>query len=237
MGGFGLNKETLNAIVGGLIPALAWLFFWMHSEEKGDREPVRLVIVVFIVGMLSVFIAIPLEHLVQPYLADNTRALMISWATIEEVVKYVAVAIIIKNNFYVNDPIDFPMYLIAGALGFAGLENILFLMNPDIVNNVGSQFLTGNLRYLGSTLLHAVSTAFVGIGIGLSFFQGWKNLFIYLLGGLFAAVTLHSMFNLFIMNATNQQFFKIFGLLWVVTIISILLLEKLRRLKGQNNVE
>jgi RsiW-degrading membrane proteinase PrsW (M82 family) len=237
MGGFGLNKETLNAIVGGLIPALAWLFFWMHSEEKGDREPVRLVLVVFIVGMLSVFIAIPLEHLVQPYLADNTRALMISWASIEEVVKYVAVAIIIKNNFYVNDPIDFPMYLIAGALGFAGLENILFLMNPDIVNNVGSQFLTGNLRYLGSTLLHAVSTAFVGIGIGLSFFQGWKNLFIYLLGGLFAAVTLHSMFNLFIMNATNQQFFKIFGLLWVVTIISILLLEKLRRLKGQNNVE
>jgi RsiW-degrading membrane proteinase PrsW (M82 family) len=209
----------------------------MHSEEKGDREPVRLVLVVFIVGMLSVFIAIPLEHLVQPYLADNTRALMISWASIEEVVKYVAVAIIIKNNFYVNDPIDFPMYLIAGALGFAGLENILFLMNPDIVNNVGSQFLTGNLRYLGSTLLHAVSTAFVGIGIGLSFFQGWKNLFIYLLGGLFAAVTLHSMFNLFIMNATNQQFFKIFGLLWVVTIISILLLEKLRRLKGQNNVE
>ena len=236
MGNFGLNKETFNAIVGGLIPALAWLFFWIRSEEKGDREPVRLVLIVFIVGMLSVFIAIPLEHLVEPYL-QNKIALMVSWASIEELIKYVVVAIIIRNNIYVNDPIDFPMYLIAGALGFAGLENILFLMNPELVNNVGSQFLTGNLRYLGSTLLHAVSTAFVGIGIGLSYSSGWRNLFIYLLGGLIAAVTLHSVFNLFIMNASNQEFFRIFGILWVVTIISILLLEKLRRLKGAINEE
>ncbi len=236
MGNFGLNKETFNAIVGGLIPALAWLFFWINSEKRGDREPIKLVLIVFVVGMLSVFIAIPLEHAIEPYI-KNTTALMISWASIEELIKYIAVAIIIRSNIYVNDPIDFPMYLIAGALGFAGLENILFLMNSEIVNNIGSQFLTGNLRYLGSTLLHAVSTAFVGIGIGLSYSQNWKNLFIYLLGGLLAAVALHSVFNLFIMKASDQDFFRIFGLLWVVTIISILLLEKLRRLKGAINEE
>lgn len=236
MGNFGLNKETFNAIVGGLIPALAWLFFWVNSEKRNDREPIKLVLIVFIVGMLSVFVVIPLEHAIEPFLKNQT-ALMISWASIEEIVKYIAVAVIIKSNIYVNDPVDFPMYLIAGALGFAGLENILFLMNSQVVNDIGSQFLTGNLRYLGSTLLHAVSTAFVGIGIGLSYSQNWRNLFIYLLGGLLAAIALHSVFNLFIMNASNQNFFKIFGLLWVVTIISILLLEKLRRLKGVSNEE
>lgn len=234
MGNFGLNKETFHAIVGGLIPAVAWLFFWINSEEKGDREPWALVLIVFIIGMLSVLIAVPLEHAIQPYI-QNDRLLTIAWATIEEIVKLVIVILIIRKNKYVNDPIDFPMYLIAGALGFAAFENILFLMNPDLVSNISARWLTGNLRFLGSTLLHAVTTGFIGIGIGLSYFQKWKNLFIYLLGGLIGAVTLHSIFNLFIMNASNQDFFRVFGLLWVVTIISILLFEKLRRLKGQTN--
>ena len=234
MGNLGFNRETFSAIFGGIIPAIAWLIFWVNAEERGDREPWGLVLIVFLVGMLSLLIAVPLEHAIKPYIQDQ-KSLTIAWAAIEEFVKFFVVFIIIKKNTYVNDPIDFPMYLIAGALGFAGLENILFLMNPEIISDISTRALTGNLRFLGSTLLHAVTTGMVGIGLGLSYFQKWKNMYLYLFGGLVAAITLHSVFNLFIMNASNQQFFRIFGLLWVVTIISILLFEKLRRLKGQTN--
>ncbi len=232
MGNFGLNRETLNAVFGGLVPAFAWLIFWINSEEKGDREPWGLVVLVFIIGMLSVLLAVPLEHAVEPYI-QNDQFLMVAWAAIEELVKLIVVILLINKNRHVNDPIDFPMYLIAGALGFAGFENILFLMNPDVVSDISARWMTGNLRYLGSTLLHAVTTGFVGIGLGLAYFQNWRNTFMYVIGGLIAAVALHSIFNLFIMNAQSQDFLKIFGLLWVVTIISILLFEKLRRLKGQ----
>ncbi len=234
MGNFGLNKETLGAIMGGLIPALAWLLFWMRSEERTDREPIGLILMVFIIGMLSVLVAIPLEHAVLPYIS-SVGGTTIAWAAIEEIIKYAAVMIVIKNSVYVDDPIDWPMYLIAGALGFAGLENILFLMNPDIVSDTSVRWLTGNLRYLGSTLLHAVSTGIIGIGVGLSYYQNWKNKGMYLFGGIIAAIALHGMFNLFIMNAGDREFFRIFGFLWVISIISILLLEKLRRLKGQSN--
>lgn len=232
MGNFGLNKETAGAIFWGILPALAWLFFWIRSEDKKDREPFSLIIMVFLIGMLSVAIAVPLEHAVVPYIKDQTT-LTITWAAIEELVKYLAIIIMIKGISEVNDPIDYAMYFIAGALGFAGLENIMFLMNPDVVANTSLKLMTGNLRYLGSTLLHAVSTGIIGIGLGLSYYQNWKNKFSYLLGGLLAAVALHGLFNLFIMNSSDQNFFRIFGILWVVSIISILLLEKLRRLKGQ----
>ena len=234
MGKFGLNKETISAIVGGLLPAVAWLVFWTRSEERDRKPPIGLIMVVFIIGMLSVMIAIPLEHMVEPYIKDQ-RLLTIAWAAIEELVKYFAVIIIIRNNNYVNDPIDYAMYFIICALGFAGLENILFLMNPDIVSDTTARWLTGNLRFLGSTLLHAVTTGIIGIGIGLSYYLHWKNIYSYLLGGFAAAIALHSIFNLFIMNAQDNEFFRIFGILWVITIISILLLEKLRRLKGQMN--
>lgn len=233
MGNFGLNKETLSAIFGGMMPAIAWLTFWMRSEETRDREPWGLVIMVFIIGMLSVLVAIPLQHAVISYI-ETQEATMMAWAAIEEIAKYLCVMLIIKNNIHVEDPVDFPMYLMAGALGFAGLENILFLMNPDIVSDTNARWLTGNLRYLGSTLLHAVSTGMVGIAVGISYYQNWKNKFLYVIGGLTLATALHGTFNLFIMNASDHEFFRIFGFLWVVTIISILLLEKLRRLKGQS---
>lgn len=233
MGNFGLTKETLGAIFGGLLPAFAWLFFWVRSEEKRDREPWGLVILAFIMGMLAVLVAVPLQHAVAPYL-QSQEATMIVWAAIEELIKFLAVMLILRDNMHVEDPMDFPVYLIAGALGFAGLENILFLMNPDIITDTNMRWLTGNLRFLGSTLLHAVSTAIIGIGVGLSYYQNWRNYFMYVAGGLILATTLHGAFNLFIMNSSDQEFFRIFGFLWVITIISILLLEKLRRLKGQS---
>lgn len=232
MGQIGLNKETFSAILGGIMPAIAWMIFWVRSEEKIDREPWSLIIIVFILGMLSVFIAVPLEHLVEPYI-QNQNDLIITWAAIEEIVKFFIVYIVIKNNTNAKDPIDFAMYMIVGGLGFAGLENILFLMDPSLLSDSTARWLTGNLRYFGSTLLHSITTGIVGIGMGLAFYNKWKNSFLYILIGFIMAISLHSVFNLFIINSSSNELFKIFGLLWVITIISILLLEKLRRLKGQ----
>ncbi len=174
MGNFGLNKETAGAIFWGILPALAWLFFWIRSEERKDREPWALILMVFLIGMLSVALAVPLEHAVVPYIKDPTT-MTIAWAAIEELVKYTAIIIMIKGISHVDDPIDYAMYFIAGALGFAGLENIMFLMNPDVIANTSLKLMTGNLRYLGSTLLHAVSTGIIGIALGLSYYQHWKN--------------------------------------------------------------
>ena len=237
MGNVGLNKETLSAIVGGLMPAIAWLIFWVKSETiNSKRESYGLILVTFIVGMMSVLFAIPIERLIEMFIS-NPDMLTLVWAFTEEVLKFLAVMLVVGKSSFLNEPIDFAMYLIAGALGFAGLENVLFLMNPEIISNSHVSLLTGNLRFLGSTLLHAVSTGLIGIGMGLSFYQGWKNRWLYILGGIMAATALHSIFNLFIINLENQQFFRVFGFLWVVTIISILLFEKLRRLGSVIEVE
>ena len=48
--------------------------------------------------------------------------------------------------------------------------------------------------------------------------------------GIIAAITLHSVFNFFIMQNSGKNFLQIFGFLWVITIIIMLLFEKLRRM-------
>ena len=94
--------------------------------------------------------------------------------------------------------------------------------------------LTGNLRFLGSTLLHAVSSGVIGIALGLSFkLEGFTKK-IYILIGIIFAIALHSAFNFFIMNNNGSDFLKVFAFLWVATIINLLLFEKLRRISGEN---
>lgn len=221
-------KTFLFAILSGAVPAIFWLWFWLKEEDSDEREPIGLIIVSFLIGGLLVFFAIWLEKYSLNFIKDNKVQIVI-WAIIEELLKFFGVMVIIWGNRNVNQPIDYPMYFIATALGFAALENVLYLMNPFSVSGTTVGMLTGNLRFLGSTLLHAISSAMIGSAIGLSFhFKRFR--IIYLFVGLICAFTLHSIFNFFIMKGSGENFLSVFGFLWVVTIINILIFEKLKRI-------
>ena len=218
----------LLAILSGTIPAIFWLWFWLKEEDSEDHEPTGLIIISFILGSLIVFIAIWCEKYSLNFIKDkNTQTIV--WAGIEEILKFLGVAIIIFGNRNVDQPIDYPMYFIATALGFAALENVLYLLNPFSISGAVVGMLTGNLRFLGSTLLHAIASAMIGSALGLSFYLRQYRV-IYLFVGIACAITLHSVFNFFIMKGSGENFLSVFGFLWVVTIINILIFEKLKRM-------
>ncbi|OGI89412.1 hypothetical protein A2911_02490 [Candidatus Nomurabacteria bacterium RIFCSPLOWO2_01_FULL_40_15] len=217
------------AFFGGIIPALFWLWFWLKEDNK-KSEPKGLLTICFIVGMIAVFFVLPIQKFIQSNIASQEWQIIL-WAGTEEVIKYLAVLIILYKSSYVDEPIDWPIFLITAALGFAALENTLFLIKPFSQGEVTVGLLTGQLRFLGSTLLHAVSSGIIGISLGLSFHMDKPKKKLYLLVGLLVATTLHSVFNFFIMNNSGDNFLQVFAFLWVVTIIIMLLFEKLRRMQ------
>ena len=221
-------KTIVIAILGGLLPALLWLWFWL-KEDKKNPEPKGLLLLTFILGMFAVILVLPIEKFFDSYLTNKT-SIIFAWATVEELAKYGAAAIIALRSAYADEPVDFPIYLITAALGFSALENGLFLLNPVVLADTTVGLLTGNLRFLGATLLHATSSAIIGIAIGLAFYKGWFVKKIYLLWGLLGAIVLHSAFNFFIMKGA-ENFFRVFGFLWAITIIILLLFEKLKRME------
>jgi RsiW-degrading membrane proteinase PrsW (M82 family) len=224
-----LNPKTLLlAILSGAIPAIFWLWFWLKEEDAEEREPIGLIIISFILGGLVVFLAVWLEKFSLNFISNNNLQIII-WASIEELLKFLIVSIVIFKNNNVNQPIDYPMYFIAVALGFAAIENIFYLMNPFGASGTIVGMLTGNLRFLGSTLLHAMSSAMIGISLGLSFYLK-RYMTTYLFFGVVSAIALHSIFNFFIMKGSGENFLSVFGFLWVVTIINILIFEKLKRM-------
>jgi len=221
-------KILILAFFGGIIPSLLWLWFWLKEDEE-HPEPAGLLAVVFFMGMAAVVIVLPVQKFVQSILSSNEIQIIL-WAAAEEILKYLAVLVILFRTKNANEPIDWPIYLITAALGFAALENALFLIKPLSVSGATVSLLTGQLRFLGSTLLHTVTSGAIGIAIGLSFFMGEFRKKWFLLGGFLLAIALHSAFNFFIIRNEGNDFLKVFAFLWVVTIIVILLFEKVRRM-------
>jgi RsiW-degrading membrane proteinase PrsW (M82 family) len=215
------------AFLGGVIPSFLWLWFWL-KEDKADPEPKGLLTIIFIIGMLSVFLVIPIQKFLQSVISSSSWQL-ISWATVEEIIKYLAVVIVLSKTNFINKPIDWAIFLITAALGFAAFENTLFLIKPFSLDQATVGLMTSQLRFLGSTLLHAVASGIIGISLGLSFYLGKFAKTIYLFIGMIFAVTLHSTFNFFIMNTSGSNILQVFAFLWVAAVINLLLFEKLRK--------
>jgi RsiW-degrading membrane proteinase PrsW (M82 family) len=152
--------------------------------------------------------------------------------------KYLAVLVVVYKTNRTSKPIDWPIYMISVALGFAALENTLFLINPLSTSTATQALLNaaslGQLRFLGANLLHTVTSGTIGIAIGLSFFMNELGRKWFLFIGFLVAISLHSAFNFFIMKNNGNEL-EIFAFLWVVTIIVMLIFEKVRRMSGINN--
>lgn len=218
-------NPTVLAIILGLSPSLIWLVFWRHLVKKG-REPMGLVLLCFLLGAATVFLATFFQGIAKDMIADTTTRIAV-WAGIEEVLKFGAFYLVAYKSVYNDDALDPAMYLIAVALGFAALENIFYILKPAASFNVTASLLTGGLRFFGSTLLHAIASCFIGIIITLT---PRKVKGIGILLGIGGAIFLHSTFNFFILKDDTASFIQIYGYLWIVAIISHVILEKFRRI-------
>lgn len=219
------TQQIVIGIVTGLAPSLIWLYFWMR-RGRGKHLAVGLIVVCFITGALSVLVAGPIQTALKDFFDHNITRIT-AFAAIEEVLKFLACSLIALHGAYSDEPVEPAMYLIATALGFAALENILYIVNPSYGLGITASLLTGGLRFFGSTLLHAISSCFVGISIGLA---PKEMRWFFVIFGLGGAIFLHSTFNFFILKNTAASFLQIYGFLWIAAIISLLIVEKLHRL-------
>jgi len=221
------------AFVAGLIPAIFWVWFWLR-EDSLKPEPYFLIAITFIAGMAVVPMALPLQRLAIDLYPDTN--VMFLWVIIEELLKYaVAVAIVFWNRD-VDEPIDMVIYLIVIALGFAALENALFLFNPLIMGDYLNSALTGGFRFLGATLLHVLASGTIGMFLAFTYYRSRLIQLIAGTVGLFVAIVLHALFNFFIMGASGTTILGVFLFVWIGIIILFLLFERVKMLERVHNL-
>jgi RsiW-degrading membrane proteinase PrsW (M82 family) len=222
-----MNLTTIvYALLAGVLPSLLWLWFWL-KEDSLHPEPKKILALSFIGGAISVVIAIVLERYVQGFVLYTTHK-YITWAAIEEIVKFLVVLAIAFRSKYIDEPIDIMIYCITVALGFSAAENTLFILTPLSEGNLTTTLLTSNLRFIGATLVHVVSSASIGFMVGLVFYHKKITKFIFALLGIILSVVLHAGFNLAIINGTATSTLKIFGWVWCAVVILIILFEEIK---------
>jgi len=229
---FSANDFAIAFLIG-LIPALFWLWFWLR-EDKTKPEPILLIAIAFVAGMAVVPLTLPLQSAaISIYQGNN---LMWVWVIIEEVLKYAAALFVVLWNREVDEPIDFVVYLIAIALGFAALENALFLLTPLMNSEIATVAVTGSFRFLGATLLHVLCSATIGMALALAFYKSRIWRVVYGTVGLFIAILLHGLFNFFIMRAAEpgreNELLIVFLFVWMGIIVLFLLFEKIKLLES-----
>jgi len=224
----GITTEIIvTALLTGIIPTFLWLLFWLR-EDRFQPEPRGLLALTSIAGALSVFIVLPIESLIKHFGVEGTEKVFL-FAAAEEIVKFGVVFLIDFNSSYLDEPIDYAIYLITGAMGFATMENVLFLLSPGLQTDISFIVETGTLRFLGASILHGILAATLGIIIGFVFYKNKATRAVFILIGLIITIILHTLFNYFIIEYTEINGFLTLGILWFITLIIITLFERVRR--------
>lgn len=237
MGFLETNGNNLLFSVGlGVIPVFVWLWFWLKEDLR--PEPKFILLLTFFMGMIAVGLAFVFENGIliigQALEIEKTAIgfgiILFFWALIEEILKYLAAKHAALKRPCFDEPIDAIIYMITAALGFAALENFFFLLNVFEADGILTGFITGNLRFLGATLLHTATSAIVGASIAFSFFHK-ENRKRNVIGGIAIATILHFIFNCFIINIEGTNILKVFIPLWIAIIVIIFIFEKVKRIK------
>lgn len=219
-------ESIIYAVLGGVVPTFLWLWFWLSKDD--NPEPGMVLTLAFIGGALSVLALLPLRPFVEQLPLDPQQVLVV-YAGLEEVSKFLIVALISFGSRALIESTDYTIYLVTGALGFSALENTFYLISPIIENEpIQSIILTGNLRFFGATVLHTIATAIVGVLLGLAWRMSFFGKAIAVIFGLVLATGLHSVFNYFIMQNTRQGTIIAIAGVWIIAVIVILIFDRLR---------
>lgn len=211
-------------IAVALAPVIA-LIVYFYNKDKYEREPLSLLGKAFLAGCL----AIPLVLLVGAPLMVAVSAIKINFiriflhaflvaALLEEGAKFLAFKFFIYDNKEFDEPYDGIMYAIMISLGFAAVENIMYVASGYF--NLGFLGLAriGISRAIFSVPAHAMFGVIMGYYFGLAKFakaeeKGQEQKLIH--RGLLLAILAHGLYDFFLFTKTGA------GVLYMIILFII----------------
>jgi protease PrsW len=179
-----------------IAPGIAICLF-IYFKDKYNREPFGMLILSFFLGILSILPAIviqlaltkPVERIMGQGILYTAVFSYLIVALSEEGSKYLALRYGPYRRRAFDDPFDGIVYAVVVSMGFATLENIMYVTNHGIG--------TGILRMFLSVPAHATFGVLMGYHLGLAkFIPSQKKKYMFL--AIFWPVLFHGTFDFFL---------------------------------------
>jgi protease PrsW len=187
-----MNVLTILALA--LAPGTA-IMLYIYLKDKHEREPLHLLLISFIYGgfstLVTYFISWPVNALVLTKDDDVVEQFINAFfkvALIEEFSKFIFVRFILYYNRNFNEPFDGIVYAVMVSMGFASLENIMYVYDYGLV--------TGILRMFTAVPAHATFAILMGYFLGKAKFTHRKELYFSVVA-LFAPTVFHGAYDYF----------------------------------------
>ncbi len=206
-----------------LIPSVI-LCYYIYSKDVIEKEPISLLIKLFIAGIASVFLVFIISdslELIFPILTESSKSLKVlliqnflGVALIEEFCKWIFLLVCTWRNRNFNFLFDGIVYAVFVSLGFATFENLTIVYSLKGLMAI-------LLRAVISVPAHAFFGVFMGYYYGLAKKKknSRKGHGKYLLLSLIVPILLHSFFD-FCLAVNNIIYFIVFIVFVVLLYIS-----------------
>lgn len=118
--------NVLSILMAAVAPGLSLLAYF-YLKDRYETEPIRLVMKMFILGVILVFPSLVLQRLFLQELGEGnfTLAFFISGG-LEEFLKWFVLYHLIYRHPSFDEPYDGIVYAVAVSLGYATLENVFY---------------------------------------------------------------------------------------------------------------
>ncbi|OEH93479.1 glutamic-type intramembrane protease PrsW [Bacillus solimangrovi] len=177
----------LAVISAGIAPGLALLSYF-YLRDQYDTEPVTMVFRSFLLGVLLVF---PIMFIQYAFLTEGVlqspfaNAFLLS-GLLEEFFKWFIMFYTVYQHSHFDERYDGIVYGVAVSLGFATVENILYLFANGVTLAIG--------RALLPVSSHAIYGVVMGYYLGIAKFSKMKKS-IWIWASLIIPVLLHGMYD------------------------------------------
>lgn len=216
----------------GPMAAYTSLVWWM---DRYEREPVRLLALLFLSGAVPCAGLALLAHSILSFLATHSLPLLINETVsvillaplIEESIKILPVLLIRNHNDF-NNPTDGIVYGSAVGFGFGMTENLFYFLDSFYTWGPFNWIWTMIIRTVFTGMLHAFSTGFAGYLIGRAKYHHIKQRTA-IITGLGVAILFHAVWNSVIFFAGSLDLFHylyfFFGCFPVVIAVMFFLMQ------------
>ncbi|GGN13066.1 PrsW family intramembrane metalloprotease [Halarchaeum nitratireducens] len=228
-----------------IVPA-AILVFSVWRMDVTMREPLSMLVGTFVLGFLFAGFASVLNTVLKDFIAPIAMVLFffVVVGPVEETVKWLAVRLYAYRSERFDAVIDGAVYGAAAGLGFATIENTIYITNQFLTaansatlqTALGQALQTATLRTFAGPG-HVIYSAFAGYYLGLAKFNS-ENRGPIVVKGLLIAATIHAAYNTVVTYA--PQFFPNWNLLafigFVLVYDGVFLLVLYRKLSRYRDV-
>jgi protease PrsW len=185
----------LAILSAGIAPGLALLSYF-YLKDENDSEPISFVFKTFIFGALLVFPLMFIQYVFETEMVfqSNWMNAFISSSLLEEFFKWFILFYTVYKHVSFDEPYDGVVYGAAVSLGFATVENILYLVANGFEHALG--------RALLPVSSHALFGVIMGFYLGKGKFSLDKNKRLIFLS-LLVPFVLHGTYDYILISLTN----------------------------------